>query len=720
MAVIKLFPTKDATLYSAFPVQNTGLDEITEVSTTFLPNSPEVSRFLTQFSTEEIGEFIADHVIYYTIDPNTGESIKQIKEWRADLRTYIAEVDGLSNQNTLESYPISLPWNMGTGKYNDIPKTEDGCSWEFRSESGSNPWIGSNGKANGARAINPTGFWILNSKSTYIPTERELKTNQSESLFKWRRSLIPPGTLPSGSITIGNTNAGVYVVPDAPLQRHVVRYSTSETDITGDLNRLPVASIYGKSYFGGSSFLGNKDLVYSDTNFTLYPSGTFFRQGNNIFYVEQDGILSYSTASNQTRSTGRLIPDCIGCVCQPAGGLAHDQGIYTFGDLSDFHHTGYGPWNRPYNFVFCCPATLGCTCCVNHALYQPKGIIDNFILGEIPGQLPILTRDTLLGFTDTEIPVWADLETARDYSLLSKGGTITSTTINNGNGFIVTPTTDNPLYNQIDINVYNDLNSSDVRNARNANPFTPTPSKVISIEVADNYKANNPGGGTWFTGSINGLPIGTQQRLNYTSDKDIKMNVTNTIELIHSGTIDNNGFIIKQSNEDEFKESQAKAANIKYFSIDTHTIYPPHLDMKFKDYNFDTGSSTNTIIDTQEIVATLSQNQGEYQRESIQKFYINSRPQFPTRSFSTDSIYNKNYYLPTGSYYAVKDLATNEFIIDFDTQFTQISADERGSYFTIYMNGLEPERYYQILIKTTINGTTLILDDNYYFKVING
>jgi len=39
-------------------------------------------------------------------------------------------------------------------------------------------------------------------------------------------------------------------------------------------------------------------------------------------------------------------------------------------------------------------------------------------------------------------------------------------------------------------------------------------------------------------------------------------------------------------------------------------------------------------------------------------------------------------------------------------------------YFDVYMNGLEPERYYQILIKTTISGTTLILDDNYYFKVI--
>jgi hypothetical protein len=36
------------------------------------------------------------------------------------------------------------------------------------------------------------------------------------------------------------------------------------------------------------------------------------------------------------------------------------------------------------------------------------------------------------------------------------------------------------------------------------------------------------------------------------------------------------------------------------------------------------------------------------------------------------------------------------------------------------MSGLEPERYYQILIKTNIKGSTIIFDDNYYFKVING
>jgi hypothetical protein len=86
--------------------------------------------------------------------------------------------------------------------------------------------------------------------------------------------------------------------------------------------------------------------------------------------------------------------------------------------------------------------------------------------------------------------------------------------------------------------------------------------------------------------------------------------------------------------------------------------------------------------------------------------------------FSTSSIYLTNYYLPQNSYYAVKDLDTNEYVVDFDDDYTKISADSTGSYFDIYMNGLEPERYYSLLIKTTIAGSTTIIDDNNYFKII--
>ena len=36
------------------------------------------------------------------------------------------------------------------------------------------------------------------------------------------------------------------------------------------------------------------------------------------------------------------------------------------------------------------------------------------------------------------------------------------------------------------------------------------------------------------------------------------------------------------------------------------------------------------------------------------------------------------------------------------------------------MNGLEPERYYTVLVKTVVDNNTLVINDNINFKVSNG
>ena len=401
MAVYKIFPEKDSTIYSEFPVKNTGIDEILEVSTFYNTTIPQVSRFLIQFSQDEINSLISD----------TGKI--NSSTFQSNLKLFLADVSGLNTSTTLEVYPISGSWNMGTGRYSNEPETTNGCSWRFKLSSGSKAWT-----------------------------------------------------------------------------------------------------------------------------------------------------------------------------------------------------------------------------------------IDNF-----------------------------------------------------------------------------------------------------SNKVTASYNTNSPGGGTWYTGSNLSLNVTQSQVLSYSSDKDININVTDTVLTWNSHSLNNvngfpnDGFIIKQSEEDEFVEDLNFVTNVKYFSIDTHTIYPPQLEFKWDDFIYNTGSSTNTIINTSELVATLANNKeefvsgsihtsqlvvsldgnaGVFRSGSIQKVRVNCRPQFPTRVFQTASLYTTNHYLPTASFYAIKDLDTNEFVIDFDETYTKISADDKSSYFVLYMNGLEPERYYQILIKTTVDGSTLILDDNLYFKVKNG
>jgi hypothetical protein len=260
--------------------------------------------------------------------------------------------------------------------------------------------------------------------------------------------------------------------------------------------------------------------------------------------------------------------------------------------------------------------------------------------------------------------------------------------------------------------------------------------------VTASYTGSNRGGGTWFTGSdLPGLDVVHTQLFNYHSDKDLNIRVTDTIKAWYTSSmgltgsytnISNDGFLVKwegsQSYEDtignyyaEFNPNRNVQPVLQYYSVDTHTIYPPCLDFKWDDSIWDTGSSTFSVIDTPQVYASIMNNGGFFYSQSVQQFRVDCRPQFPPVVFQTASIYTNNYYLSSGSsYWAIKDLSTNEYMVDFDANYTKISADATSSFFTVYMNGLQPERYYTILLQTTIGGTTLILDSNYNFKVING
>ena len=247
--------------------------------------------------------------------------------------------------------------------------------------------------------------------------------------------------------------------------------------------------------------------------------------------------------------------------------------------------------------------------------------------------------------------------------------------------------------------------------------------------LTSSYTSGNSGGGTWYTGSNNPLisSVEKSQTFSMRSSKDLDVNVTDHISLWYSSSknidsgyisVDNEGFILKWDDSIEFTPSQSIQPIMKFYSVDTNTIYPPSLELKWDDQSFVTGSLSE--IDTPDVFIGLDSNPGIFYSESVNRFRLNVRPEFPVRTFQTASLYTTNKFLNSNSLYAVKDLDTNEFVIDFDSNFTKISCDSTGNYFDIYMNGLEPERYYKILIQTTISGSTIVKDEDYYFKVING
>ena len=247
--------------------------------------------------------------------------------------------------------------------------------------------------------------------------------------------------------------------------------------------------------------------------------------------------------------------------------------------------------------------------------------------------------------------------------------------------------------------------------------------------VTGSYSGSFLGGGTWYTGSNDPFHpnLNPTQSFDIRTTKDIDINVSDIVKVWYSSSnaiggytnIQNNGFIVKWEKAIEFSTSDAVQPIMQFYSIDTNTIYPPCLEIKWNDQIYDSGSLSP--ITTSNFYASLDNNPGVFYTDSVNRFGINVREEFPTRTFQTTSVYTNNKVLNSTSLYAIKDLDTNEFIVDFDSKFTKISCDPiKGNYFDVYMNGLEPERYYKILIQTTISGSTVIKDDNYYFKVVNG
>jgi hypothetical protein len=181
--------------------------------------------------------------------------------------------------------------------------------------------------------------------------------------------------------------------------------------------------------------------------------------------------------------------------------------------------------------------------------------------------------------------------------------------------------------------------------------------------------------------------------------------------------IENNGFLIKKPNVVETDVSHS-FGELQYFSVDTHTIHPPKLTFRWDDSTYDASTYNNPSLTSTNTHLTLYPNKEIYNTNEIAKFRIHLRDQYPTRTFVTSSNYITTNYLPSSSFYSIRDAHSEQEIIPFDEEYTKLSVDSDGNYFKIYMDGLQPERFYRILIKHKDADGTKVYDNNYYFKVV--
>ena len=229
--------------------------------------------------------------------------------------------------------------------------------------------------------------------------------------------------------------------------------------------------------------------------------------------------------------------------------------------------------------------------------------------------------------------------------------------------------------------------------------------QLVNIDWQGVGPTSPQGGGSWY------YQYSGSQYFDYMSNKDINMDVTDIVDAWFSGSIPNYGIILKHP--DAIEQDPTAFVDLKFFSVDTHTIYPPAIEFKWADaYYYPQG--TNYVLNDQ-ITLTLTNNPGEIRQGQVYKMRTAVRYTYPARQFTTSSVYLNSLYLSEDTCWALQDAKTNEMVVDFDSDYTKLSADSIGNYFTFYTSGLEVNRFYRILIKTKIYSTTfgpLSLYDN--------
>ena len=178
------------------------------------------------------------------------------------------------------------------------------------------------------------------------------------------------------------------------------------------------------------------------------------------------------------------------------------------------------------------------------------------------------------------------------------------------------------------------LNNPSSSNGTTWDMRTSTGSSARSIWSTSSFATNSTGsccdymisgGGTWWTGTN----YVAENSFQNADNLDLSLNVTNFIQYfsssyyqgeVYPNGIENEGFIIKKPIATEC-DASSSFGELRYYSVDTHTIYPPKLTFKWDDSSY---SHSGTILSSS-LFLSLYNNKQEFQRKSKQRFRLTTR-----------------------------------------------------------------------------------------------
>lgn len=187
-------------------------------------------------------------------------------------------------------------------------------------------------------------------------------------------------------------------------------------------------------------------------------------------------------------------------------------------------------------------------------------------------------------------------------------------------------------------------------------------------------------GGVWYTNISQSIHVN-----NRTTEFE-RINITDIHTFCLSESISTNLIIRLQENENY-------SYGMNFFSSFTNTIYSPFVIVyDNSDYVFTTGSMQTMNNQPYDVYCKLNNS---YNRTEIVTFNVICKPKKVGRIFKTLVTRSQNIHVNETTKFAIKDYHTGEYIIPA-SNYTKVSCDGNTNYFRVNLNGLPPNRYYEI------------------------
>ena len=672
--IYRIYGQKDTTIYelNTRKAQNTGLDEVLEITKFFDEESNTVfvgnSRILTQFDLTDISQSIV-----------VGD-IPTSSKYQMNLTC--VEASEVESEYTLEVYPVSESWSEGPGQLFNTPVNTNGCSWERR---------------------NSDNLWGVGSVSILNGTNVETTPKSGVVLYESFADGSGSAHL-TESINDFNGNA-----PFASIVNEQLVISAS--NFAGTTLVFPAYLQTGFTY--GVQFQIDPNS-FDDVTFRIKdPNGVLKNQG------DYEGMVGAITASStQSFDLGATV-------------TGEHELRFTFFDGSGDGSSTTGTFDEVYIYQKASNLVVWDTFTQNEGNFKLRNRVNDS-----------LSNSVRMFASESKLNLYADNGGAdAQYSVELQAGL----------NYQVSASIDKGDFDKIDFLVYDNnglplrtgitnLTSSYTANATQSIAFTPTVTgdyifaytyynasnspksgsiddfrieysgSLDSPEISEAGFIKNSGGATWYTSSFKGTNY-SQTFTKTTSDLNVE--VTAYVQDMLDGSRPNDGFLIKRPVLEE--TGSTKYGSSKFFSNDTHTIYVPTLEARWDDSSFATGSLTELTED--DITLYMKNLKTEYKELSRAKLRVVGRETYPQRSFTNSAPYNQIKYLPTTTYYQVRDVETNLVLIPFDTTYTKVSCDSTGNFFDFRFNTLQPERFYQFEFRVDRSGNQQYFD-GFIFKVV--